>query len=106
MSLRYSFHGLGELMARHGQLFWCGRLSILLPDHQLLPELTHLPTRMPVGVVEGKTMIAETIVGAAEAMELCTSTPKTKVRFVGRMSSRICRAIVVVLILTVRIVNG
>ena len=50
-------------------------------------------------------MIAETIVGAAEAMELYTSTPKTTVRFVGRMSSRICRTIVVVLILTVRIVN-
>ena len=30
---------------------------------------------------------------------------KDKVRLVGRMSSRICRAIVVVLILTVRIVN-
>ena len=60
---------------------------------------------MPVGPVEDETMIAETIVGAAEAMELCTSTPKTKVRFVGRMSSRICRVIVVVLILTVRIVN-
>ena len=38
-------------------------------------------------------------------MELSTSTPKTKVRLVERMSSRICRAIVVVLILTVRIVN-
>ena len=60
---------------------------------------------MPVGVVEDETMIAETIVGAAEAMERCTSTPKTKVRLVGQMSSRICRAIVVVLILTVRIVN-
>ena len=60
---------------------------------------------MPVGDVGDETMIAGTIVAAAEAMALSTSTPKTKVRLVGRMSSRICRAIVVVLILTVRIVN-
>ena len=26
------------------RLLWCGTLSIPLPDHQLLPELTHLPT--------------------------------------------------------------
>jgi hypothetical protein len=44
--LRFSFHGLGELMARHGQLFWCGRLSILLPDHQLLPELIRFPEQL------------------------------------------------------------
>ena len=41
-----------------------------------------------------------------EAMELSTSTPKTKVRLVGRMSSRIFRAIVVVLKLIVLIVNA
>ena len=58
---------------------------------------------MPVGDEEDETMIAGTIVGAAVAMGLCTSTPKTKVRLVGRMSSRICRAIVVVV--TVLIVN-
>jgi hypothetical protein len=56
--------------------------------------------------VEDKTTIAGTIVEAAEAMEMYTSTPKTKVRLVGRMSSRICRAIVVVLTLTVLIVNA
>ena len=61
---------------------------------------------MPVGDVEDETMIAETIAGAVEAMELYISTPKTKVRLVGRMSSRICRAIVVVLALTVLIVNA
>jgi hypothetical protein len=56
--------------------------------------------------VEDKTTIAGAIVEAAEAMELFTSTPKTEVRLVGRMSSRICRAIVVVLTLTVPIVNA
>ncbi len=54
------------------------RLSVPLHDHRLLPELIHLPTEMPVEDVEDKTTIAGTIVGAAEAMELCTSTPKTK----------------------------
>ena len=70
------------------RLLWYGRLSIPPSDHQLH---IHPPTEMPVGDVE--------------AMELSTSTPKTKVRLVGRISSRICRAIVVVLILAVRIVN-
>ena len=63
------------------------------------------PDEMAVGDGEDETMIAGAIVGAAEAMGLCTSTPKTKVRLVGRMSSRICRAIVVVVMLTVLIVN-
>ena len=44
---------------------------------------------MTVEAVEDEAMIAGTIVEAAEAMELSTSTPK--VRLVGRMSSRICR---------------
>ena len=79
---------------------------MLLSDHQLLPELTHLPIEMAVVALEDETMIPDTIVGAAENMALYTLTPKTKVRLVERMSSRICRAIVVVLILTVRIVNG
>jgi len=43
--------------------------------------------------------------GGTSGPRRCTSTPKTKVRLVGRISSRICRAIVVVLIFTVRIVN-
>ena len=50
-------------------------------------------------------MIAGMIVGAAEVMGLYTSTLKTKVCLVEHMLSRICRAIVVVLILTVHIVN-
>ena len=79
--------------------------SSSLPDHQLLPELTYLSKEMPVEAVGDETMIEDTIVGAAEGMELCTSTPKTKVHLVERMTSRICRVIVVVLILTVRIVN-
>ena len=32
--------------------------------------LIHLPTEMPVGDVEDETLIAETIAGAVEAMEL------------------------------------
>jgi len=78
---------------------------MLLLDHQLLPELTYLPIEMPVEAAEDETMIADTIVGAAEAMELYTSTPKTKVHLVERMSSRLCRSIVVVLIVTIRIVS-
>jgi len=61
---------------------------------------------MPVGDEGDETMIAGTIVEAEEAKGLYTSTPKTKVRLVGRISSRICRAIVVVLALTVLIVNA
>jgi choline-glycine betaine transporter len=60
---------------------------------------------MIVEAEEDETMIAGTIVGAAEAMGRCISTLKTKVCLVAQMSSPICRAIVVVLILTVRIVN-
>jgi len=66
---------------------------MLLPDHQLLPELTHLPIEMAVEAMEDKTMIADTIAGAAETMALYTLTPKTKVRLVEQMSSRIGRAI-------------
>ena len=50
---------------------------------------------MPVEGVDDKTTIAGTIVGADEAMEQYTATARTKVRLVGRLSSRICRAIVV-----------
>jgi hypothetical protein len=38
---------------------------------------------MIVGAEEDVTMIADTIVGAAEAMGLCTSTLKTEARLVA-----------------------
>ena len=54
---------------------------------------------------EDETMIAETIVEAAEAMGLYTGTLKSKVGLVAQISSHTCHAIAVVLILTARIVN-
>ena len=56
-------------------------------------------------IVEAETMIAETIAEAVEAMGLYTGTLKTKVGLVAQISSHICHAIVVALILTARIVN-
>jgi hypothetical protein len=43
---------------------------MVLPDHQPLPELTHLPIEMPVEATEDETMIADTIVvpGLGELM--------------------------------------
>jgi len=64
---------------------------------------------MIVGMIveagDDETMIAETIVAAAEAMKLYTGTLKAKVGLVARISSHTYHATVVVLILTVRIVN-
>jgi hypothetical protein len=34
---------------------------MLLPDHQLLPELTHLPIEMAVEAMEDETMIPDTV---------------------------------------------
>jgi hypothetical protein len=60
---------------------------------------------MIVKAEEDVTMIADTIVGAEEVTGMCASTLRTKVRLVARISSRICRAIAGVLMLTVLIVN-
>ena len=51
---------------------------MVLPDHQPLSELTHLPIEMPVEAAEDETMIADTIVEAAEAMGLYTSAQRQR----------------------------